>query len=303
MELEEILSALSVYRGRLPVEELEAASARQEQVTPHLLKSLEELPARAAELVEDQDAMFHLFALYLLAQFREHKAYPLVVRVCRMPAEYVDGLWGDTITEDMGRVLASVWGGGLEPLKSLVEDGDVEPYTRGAALRALSVLALEGMVPRDVVIAYHAALFRGKLPRTPSFVWDELASEAVDLHARTLAHDIEQAYRDGLLDPGFMDPDFVKEHLEMDRETALARARKMRGGLMKSAVEEMEGWACFRGDRSDKVNKPEPYADEERRVIHDALDGPYERVEPKVGRNDPCPCGSGKKAKKCCGGA
>ncbi|HWS13947.1 MAG TPA: SEC-C metal-binding domain-containing protein [Rhodocyclaceae bacterium] len=22
---------------------------------------------------------------------------------------------------------------------------------------------------------------------------------------------------------------------------------------------------------------------------------------PKVGRNDPCPCGSGKKYKKCCG--
>ncbi len=26
-----------------------------------------------------------------------------------------------------------------------------------------------------------------------------------------------------------------------------------------------------------------------------------QRVEPKVGRNDPCPCGSGKKYKKCCG--
>jgi len=25
------------------------------------------------------------------------------------------------------------------------------------------------------------------------------------------------------------------------------------------------------------------------------------RAEPKVGRNDPCPCGSGKKLKKCCG--
>ncbi len=25
------------------------------------------------------------------------------------------------------------------------------------------------------------------------------------------------------------------------------------------------------------------------------------RDEPKVGRNDPCPCGSGKKFKKCCG--
>jgi SEC-C motif-containing protein len=26
------------------------------------------------------------------------------------------------------------------------------------------------------------------------------------------------------------------------------------------------------------------------------------RSEPRVGRNDPCPCGSGKKYKKCCGG-
>lgn len=27
------------------------------------------------------------------------------------------------------------------------------------------------------------------------------------------------------------------------------------------------------------------------------------RESPKVGRNDPCPCGSGKKYKKCCGAA
>jgi peptide deformylase len=28
---------------------------------------------------------------------------------------------------------------------------------------------------------------------------------------------------------------------------------------------------------------------------------PYQREQPKTGRNDPCPCGSGKKFKKCCG--
>jgi curved DNA-binding protein CbpA len=28
---------------------------------------------------------------------------------------------------------------------------------------------------------------------------------------------------------------------------------------------------------------------------------PYKRESPKIGRNDPCPCGSGKKYKKCCG--
>jgi uncharacterized protein YecA (UPF0149 family) len=29
---------------------------------------------------------------------------------------------------------------------------------------------------------------------------------------------------------------------------------------------------------------------------------PLVRPEPKTGRNDPCPCGSGMKYKKCCGG-
>ncbi|WP_422468151.1 SEC-C metal-binding domain-containing protein, partial [Endozoicomonas sp. ALC013] len=28
---------------------------------------------------------------------------------------------------------------------------------------------------------------------------------------------------------------------------------------------------------------------------------PLVRQHPKVGRNDPCPCGSGRKYKKCCG--
>jgi SEC-C motif-containing protein len=31
------------------------------------------------------------------------------------------------------------------------------------------------------------------------------------------------------------------------------------------------------------------------------VNNPQTRESPKVGRNDPCPCGSGKKYKKCCG--
>ncbi|NDD27115.1 MAG: hypothetical protein EB084_02465 [Proteobacteria bacterium] len=34
---------------------------------------------------------------------------------------------------------------------------------------------------------------------------------------------------------------------------------------------------------------------------HHAPQVPYVRDTPKVGRNDACPCGSGKKHKKCCG--
>jgi len=29
--------------------------------------------------------------------------------------------------------------------------------------------------------------------------------------------------------------------------------------------------------------------------------GTYQRLSPKIGRNDPCPCGSGRKFKHCCG--
>ena len=39
----------------------------------------------------------------------------------------------------------------------------------------------------------------------------------------------------------------------------------------------------------------------ERRTPLDAKAGTYVRPAPKVGRNDPCPCGSGKKFKRCCG--
>jgi preprotein translocase subunit SecA len=34
-----------------------------------------------------------------------------------------------------------------------------------------------------------------------------------------------------------------------------------------------------------------------------AATAPVRRETPKVGRNDPCPCGSGRKYKKCCGAA
>ena len=38
----------------------------------------------------------------------------------------------------------------------------------------------------------------------------------------------------------------------------------------------------------------------ERRGDHASATQPVRRTAPRVGRNDPCPCGSGKKYKKCC---
>ena len=41
--------------------------------------------------------------------------------------------------------------------------------------------------------------------------------------------------------------------------------------------------------------------DDRRRIYKDYKRSKIVHVEKKPGRNDPCPCGSGKKYKKCCG--
>ena len=52
------------------------------------------------------------------------------------------------------------------------------------------------------------------------------------------------------------------------------------------------GWQYIIGFELDKT---EDISDLER-----ALNPPQQIISQKVGRNDPCPCGSGKKFKKCC---
>jgi len=61
-----------------------------------------------------------------------------------------------------------------------------------------------------------------------------------------------------------------------------------------ASIFEENGWKYTIGLEPDK---PEDIADLER-----LLNPPKPKIaEKKVGRNEPCPCGSGKKYKKCCG--
>jgi uncharacterized protein YecA (UPF0149 family) len=45
----------------------------------------------------------------------------------------------------------------------------------------------------------------------------------------------------------------------------------------------------------------EPVFSVEHDHQHGSEDPPPSEQKGKIGRNDPCPCGSGKKYKKCCG--
>ncbi len=87
-----------------------------------------------------------------------------------------------------------------------------------------------------------------------------------------------------------------KKTARLGTEKNPARVRVKTKKRMKevAGIFEKNGWKhIIELDRK----KPEDIADMEA-----LLNWPKPvKAEKKVGRNDPCPCGSGKKYKKCCG--
>ena len=69
-----------------------------------------------------------------------------------------------------------------------------------------------------------------------------------------------------------------------------------RDAVVKRLAELLE--RTGRGSEARAV-EAEHAASQRRRL--EARGGTVRRAEPRVGRNDPCPCGSGRKHKKCCG--
>ena len=79
-------------------------------------------------------------------------------------------------------------------------------------------------------------------------------------------------------------------------------ARKLM--LPGCTVAEISEWAWFKDYPDESFFADDPmvdYGGANYPEDFSAPELPYLRPEPKVGRNDPCPCGSGKKFKKCCG--
>jgi len=311
MTVSEIIAALTPYTGHFPTAAVEAAMAQREEVTPHLLKALEEAAADP-EKFASQDHMLHVFATYLLAQFREKRAYRPLVKLLAAPGELADQLFGDTITERMDRILASVYDGDPEPIKRLVEGEQVYGFVRGAAVDTFMVLTQTGQMPRREVLEYYRDLFRGKLRRENNQVWNALTSAVADLPAPELVEDLRRAFADDLVDPDYAD----LEDLESDARVPFEQKeewQREKATLVADAVTEMGWWAAFHlDDEPEPAEMDEPPDPPSNSFPHFPGDPPadtdfepapgagFRRTGPKIGRNDPCPCGSGKKYKKCC---
>ena len=294
MEIEAILGELEQNRGYFPREAVEAAIQRREEIAPRLLHAIEDATRHASEWEDTGRRFLLLYAMFLLAQFRDRRAYPLVVNLCKLPRDLLDLLLGDTITEGLKRIIASVFDGDTAHVKSVIEDTTLDEFVRGAALRSLAILVRQGTLERAEVIAYYTELFRGKFEKEESHLWNVLVSEAVDLHATTLADDIRAADTAARLDAWGLGLAEVDEVFALPEETALSEARERCRGLIDDTVREMHWWACFNPEgKSGTKSLPAPPPRREH--------VPVAPSEWKTSRNARCPCGSGKKYKKCCG--
>jgi hypothetical protein len=66
----------------------------------------------------------------------------------------------------------------------------------------------------------------------------------------------------------------------------------------QAIIQRQERWA--REDREAMERAARESEKKDRDAVTYGQNGTYVRDSPKIGRNDPCPCGSGKKYKKCC---
>jgi uncharacterized protein DUF1186/SEC-C motif-containing protein len=293
MELQQILTSLDRNAGRYEREAVSAAIACRDEIIPALLAVLEDVARDPEPFLHDEDRIIHIYAMYLLAQFQETRAYPLLVNIFSAPGEFAFELVGDTVTEGLGRILASVSGGDASGMAALIENEDANEYVRAAAMGGLLTLCACGSLTRDELMAYFSSLFH-KLQRTPGFAWDELANSCADLCPIEVMEDLRQAFETDLIDPRFIAWDDIEDALAVGKEQAMAKLQS-KYRLVSDVHDEMSWWHCFNEEQRSAVR------DEFLLPSEPAVVDPIYRTEPKVGRNEPCPCGSGKKFKKCCG--
>lgn len=278
------------------------AQASREEITPHLLEVITELASDPAQAI-GADYMLHLYAICLLAEFRERRAYRPLIALATQTEEIAEDLFGDFITANLGRAIASVCDGDIQPIKDLAENDSVSVWVRGAAIDALALRFLESEPDARDVPQYLEALGNREAARLREQSADQrytmfmslIVLSCSEIGAAIALDSIRAWYADFLVDETMITLEEVEDAAQKTfaecREGLMGREH----GYVRSAIGEMDHWACFDPNENED-NDDLDYLD-------DDFQNPYVRPEPKIGRNGPCPCGSGKKYKKCCGAA
>jgi uncharacterized protein len=292
MEPQAILAHLAQDEG-LPEAAILAARERWAEVAPLLIDLVERAAAGDPAARALQPALFVGF--HLLGERQEKAAYRPLARLLAIDADAIDALLGNATVETAHRVMAAVFDGDPKPLHDVIEAEHADPFVRSRMVETLALLVLRGGLERDAVARYLRDAFMNLRPHGENHVWVGWQAAIAMLGLKELAPLVRKAFDRGLIDPALMS----LEDFRSDLRYALAHPDKpwplgeREYAPFEDALGDLAGWYAVADD------EPGPAED-------DPFAGAYGSVESavnpfrNVGRNDPCPCGSGRKFKKCC---
>ncbi|ANG66592.1 hypothetical protein M787_004640 [Chlamydia gallinacea 08-1274/3] len=241
MEISHILEDLAYDEGILPREAIEAAIVKHKQITPYLLHILEEASERIPELINDGSYQGHLYAMYLLAQFRESRALPLIIKLFSFTDDTPHAIAGDVLTEDLSRILASVCED-ESLIKNLIESPGINPYVKAAGISSLVHLVGAQKISRETTIHYFGELLNYRLEKNPSFAWDSLIAAICALYPGELFYPISKAFQAGLIDETFISMEDVTNVIQEETIDSCMQELLSSPELINDTLEEMEKW-------------------------------------------------------------
>jgi len=295
MEPAAILDQLT-HEEDLPRTALLAASAQRTEMVPLFLEEIEKYLVASASERGEPTPLFFIF--HLLGEWRETSAYRPLARLLRCPEEQLEAALGWSTTETAHRIMAAVCDGDPQPIYDIILDAEADEYVRSRMCEALAMLVLQGTLERDRVVHFLRDCWLNLQPRDVCFVWNGWQSAIAMLGLVELKDIAKEVFDRQFVDPGWLE----YEHFERDLEFALENpSRPWQGhrdeyAPFGNAVEEFSSWYCFSEKHKQDREKARRTTAEPAMVATTPLVNAFR----DIGRNDPCPCGSGKKFKKCC---
>jgi hypothetical protein len=265
------------------------------QMVSLFIKEIDAYLALEPAVRAKQTPLFFIF--HLLGEWREKAAYRPLARLLRLPGREVDAIFGDGITTTSHRVMAAVFDGDPQPLYDIILDPNVEEFIRAGMCEALAMVTSRGELDRALAGRFLRDAFINLQPQAQNFVWVGWQSIIAMLGLSDLKLLVKKAFDRGFIDRGILGFDDFEQDLRrgIERTGEPCRPDDHEYTLFGDTIEELSGWYCF----------TEQYSEDRERWRKQAeanlfLNQPYENPFKGVGRNDPCPCGSGNKFKKCC---
>ena len=250
--MKELLKEIQYNNGEFPEAQLKEIINHRDEFIPDLIDILKNAKENYEEILEKPDYFAHIYAIFLLAQFKEKKSLNSIIDLISIPNEISSDIFRDYLTEDLHRILASVCGSDTEPLKRLVEDSSINEYVRSAAIKSFIALLGEGVISQGDVIEYYKSLFEGKLEREFSQVWNELIYDSCDVGPNELYEQIKKAYVDELVDEDCISLEEVEVAIKIHDISKFPNLKAEGYSFFNDTIEELGCWTCF----AKKDNSP-----------------------------------------------